>query len=155
MKPFRWWMEFHRLIRPQVYTQMHHAISEVTHMDMKELRNSGELFPDAAADFLSWCGRDAILYLGQHGSPGITAEHGLLSHGQSLSEAAFYYDVQKLYGLFCRENARISLDSAVEEQSLLENRPFHRALDDAYYTGKLLTMLGHEPDRIPSCHFCP
>ena len=51
----------------------------------------------------------------------------------------------KLYGLFCRENARISLDSAVEEQSLLENRPFHRALDDAYYTGKLLTMLGHEP----------
>ena len=37
--------EFHRLIRPQVYTQMHHAISEVTHMDMKELRNSGELFP--------------------------------------------------------------------------------------------------------------
>ncbi len=53
--------------------------------------------------------------------------------------------MQKLYGLFCRENARISLDSAVEEQSLLENRPFHRALDDAYYTGKLLTMLGHEP----------
>ena len=32
--------EFHRLIRPQVYTQMHHAISEVTHMDMNGLRNS-------------------------------------------------------------------------------------------------------------------
>ena len=29
--------EFHRLVRPQVYTQMHHAISEVTHMNMKEL----------------------------------------------------------------------------------------------------------------------
>ena len=28
---------------------------------------------------------------------------------------------------------------------LRPHRPFHRALDDAYYTGKLLTMLGHEP----------
>ena len=62
-----------------------------------------------------------------------------------FSKPLLYYDVQKLYGLFCRENARISLDSAVEEQSLLENRPFHRALDDAYYTGKLLTMLGQTP----------
>lgn len=34
--------EFHRLIRPQVYTQMHYAISEVTHMDMGELKNHGE-----------------------------------------------------------------------------------------------------------------
>ncbi len=39
---------------------MHHAISEVTHMNMKELRNSGELFPDAAAEFLAWCGGDAV-----------------------------------------------------------------------------------------------
>ena len=52
--------EFHRLVRPQVYTQMHHAISEVTHMNMKELRNSGELFPDAATEFLAWCGEDAV-----------------------------------------------------------------------------------------------
>ena len=46
--------EFHRLIRPQVYTQMHHAISEVTHMNMKELQKDGNLFPDAAADTVSF-----------------------------------------------------------------------------------------------------
>ena len=138
--------EFHRLIRPQVYTQMHHAISEVTHMDMKELRNSGELFPDAAADFLSWCGGDAVFCTwGNMDLLELQWNMDYYHMDNPFPKPLFYYDVQKLYGLFCRENARISLDSAVEEQSLLENRPFHRALDDAYYTGKLLTMLGHEP----------
>ena len=138
--------EFHRLIRPQVYTQMHHAISEVTHMDMKELRNSGELFPDAAADFLSWCGGDAVFCTwGNMDLLELQRNMDYYHMDNPFPKPLFYYDVQKLYGLFCRENARISLDSAVEEQSLLENRPFHRALDDAYYTGKLLTMLGHEP----------
>ena len=33
--------EFHRLIRPQVYGQMHHMISEVTHMNMEELKARG------------------------------------------------------------------------------------------------------------------
>lgn len=52
--------EFHRLIRPQVYTQMHYAISEVTHMDMTELRFHGEDFKVAARDFLNWCKEDCI-----------------------------------------------------------------------------------------------
>ena len=41
----------------------------------------------------------------------------------------FYYDVQKLYGLFAAEGARLSLDAAVEQEGILEDRPFHRALD--------------------------
>ena len=36
---FRQKGEFHRLIRPQVYRQLHFKISEVTHMDMGELKH--------------------------------------------------------------------------------------------------------------------
>ena len=105
--------EFHRLIRPQVYTQMHHAISEVTHMDMKELRNSGELFPDAAADFLSWCGGDAVFCTwGNMDLLELQRNMDYYHMDNPFPKPLFYYDVQKLYGLFCRENARISLDSA-------------------------------------------
>ena len=57
---------------------------------------------------------------------------------------------KKLYGLSA-VRTQISLDSAVEEQNLMEERPFHRALDDAYY-GKLLTIFGTKPlDRMLSC----
>ena len=138
--------EFHRLIRPQVYTQMHHAISEVTHMNMKELQKDGNLFPDAAAEFLSWCGEDAVFCTwGNMDLLELQRNMDFYHMENPFPKPLFYYDVQKLYGLFCRDNARISLDSAVEEQQLMEARPFHRALDDAYYTGKLLTMLGNTP----------
>ena len=38
----------------------------------------------------------------------------------------------------------MSLDRAVEELELLEERPFHRALDDAYYTGKVMQEIDLE-----------
>ena len=41
---FRQKGEFHRLIRPQVYRQLHFKISEVTHMDMGELKHRGKNF---------------------------------------------------------------------------------------------------------------
>lgn len=138
--------EFHRLIRPQVYTQMHHAISEVTHMNMKELQRSGTLFPTADADFLSWCGEEAVFC--SWGNMDLLELQRNMEYyhlDNPFPKPLLYYDVQKLYGLFYREGARISLDAAVEEQNLLEERPFHRALDDAYYTAKLFAMLGKEP----------
>ena len=36
--------EFHRIIRPCVYRQMHRIISEVTHVSIEELERDGEPF---------------------------------------------------------------------------------------------------------------
>ena len=53
-----------------------------------------------------------------------------------------YYDVQKLYSLeYSDGKSRISLDHAVEQLELNQERPFHRALDDAVYTGRTLRMI--------------
>ncbi|MFR5730744.1 MAG: hypothetical protein ACLUD2_01165 [Clostridium sp.] len=124
--------EFHRLIRPQVYTQMHHAISEVTHMDMKELRNSGELFPDAAADFLSWCGGDAVFCTwGNMDLLELQRNMDYYHMDNPFPKPLFYYDVQKLYGLFCRENARISLTLPWKSKVFWKTGRFTAPLDDA------------------------
>lgn len=134
--------EFHRLIRPQVYTQMHYAISEVTHMNMGELRDHGELFPSAAREFFEWCGEDPVFCT--WGSMDLTELQRNLKYfhvDHPLSHPLFYYDVQKLYGLFYKDGARLSLDSAVDELELTEDRPFHRAPDDAYYTSRVLARL--------------
>lgn len=136
--------EFHRLIRPQVYTQMHYAISEVTHMDMGELRDHGQLFPDVAQEFFAWCG-DEPQYC-TWGSMDLTELQRNLHYfgvDAPLPHPLFYYDVQKLYGLFYRDGAKLSLDTAVDDLDLKENRPFHRALDDAYYTGRVFSRM-HE-----------
>ena len=54
--------EFQRLIRPQVYRQLHFKISEVTRMDIGELRQKGALFCDAIEDFLEWCGDEEFRF---------------------------------------------------------------------------------------------
>ena len=92
--------EFHRLIRPQVYGQMHHMISEVTHMNMEELKAQGTDFPEAARQFLSWCGEEPVY--GTWGSMDLTElQRNMAYYGMEgfFPFPLFYYDVQKLYGL--------------------------------------------------------
>ncbi len=135
--------EFHRLICPQVYTQMHYMISEVTHMSMQELKKRGEVFPEAAKDFMKWCGEGAVFCT--WGSMDLMElQRNMAYYGMEnqFPKPLFYYDVQKLYGMFGRDGEKLSLDTAVEELEIPMERPFHRALSDAYYTGKVLEHLG-------------
>ena len=82
--------EFHRLVKPCVYREMHHIISEVTHVNAEELEKNGEFFPAVAGEFLEWCGEDSIFCTwGKHGSYGVSAEHGLSWNGAAVSQALF------------------------------------------------------------------
>ncbi|MCI8663366.1 MAG: exonuclease domain-containing protein [Hungatella sp.] len=137
---FRIMSEFHHLITPKVYTQLHYKISEVTHMDIRELEQEGEPFTDVIRKFLEWCGRDYRFCT--WGSMDLTELQRNMEYYHieiPFERPLYYYDVQKLYALV-RGNMRekTSLDKAVEELGLHTARPFHRALDDAFYTGKVL-----------------
>ena len=37
--------KFHRLVKPQVYDELHFKIQEVTGLDIEQLRREGESFP--------------------------------------------------------------------------------------------------------------
>ncbi len=137
--------EFHRLIRPQVYKKMHYAITEVTRMSMEELQANGVTFVEAAQDFLYWCGPDAIFC--SWGSMDLTELQRNMKYYKMenpFPKPLFYYDVQKLYALFYRDGEKPSLDTAVQEMGIKEDRPFHRAADDAWYTGRVLAQMDQE-----------
>lgn len=137
--------EFHRLINPQVYTKLHYAISEVTHLDMEELRICGVDFPSAVQDFLQWCGPDAIFC--SWGSMDLTELQRNMRYyhiENPFPKPLFYYDVQKLYARFCRNGEKPALDTAIQELGIEEERPFHRAPDDAWYTAKVLSQMDPE-----------
>lgn len=128
--------EFHRLIKPRVYHQMHYKISEVTHMSMERLETEGQLFEDVMEDFLLWCGDD--YHFCTWGNMDLTElQRNMMYHGLEIpfTRPLLYYDLQKIYSLIKRDKQKESLDTAVEELKIIEDRPFHRALDDAYYTG--------------------
>lgn len=148
--------EFHRLIFPQVYTQMHYAISEVTHISMSELKAKGVKFADAVKDFLAWGGTGEDVRYCTWGSMDLTELQRNMRyyHVENIfPKPLLYYDVQKLYGLFYKENKKVSLDSAVEDLELREDRPFHRAPDDAYYTAKvMIRMMEEQADEEILCY---
>jgi len=139
--------EFHRLVRPQVYKQIHYMISEVTHMKMADLKENGEYFQDVVREFFDWCGPEAeYVSWGSMDLMELQRNMNYYRLENPLPKPLFYYDAQKLYGLFFKDGAKPSLDVAVEELGLLEERPFHRALDDAYYTGKVLRRMSELVD---------
>ena len=46
--------QFHELIKPQVYREMHRVTGQLLHLDMKELE-SGGTFQEVMERFLTWC----------------------------------------------------------------------------------------------------
>lgn len=142
-KKFEKISEFHRLILPTVYKEMHYIISEVTHVTMEELQAHGEPFRKVIRDFVRWCGSDYIFCT--WGSMDLTelqrnmAYHGV---GNPFKNPLLFYDVQKLFSiLFSDGKTRDALDYAVDFFGLEVDEPFHRALMDAEYTGRVMREL--------------
>lgn len=138
--------EFHELIKPKVYKKIHYKISEVTHMNMAQLRDEGKDFAEVMRLFISWCGKEAIFCT--WGSMDLTELQRNMTYYRIEIPCRFpvyYYDVQKLYALlYDGGKIKASLDHAVEFLNLTGDRPFHRALDDAYYTSMILKTLDFE-----------
>lgn len=135
--------EYHQLVTPQVYTQLHYRITQVTHLHMRDLISRGKYFPDAVREFFEWCGESAVFCT--WGSMDLVElQRNLDFYGMEnpFTFPLCYYDIQKLYAMQQGEkDEKLSLDRAVEELGLEEELPFHRALDDAYYTGKVMQAL--------------
>lgn len=136
--------EFHRLINPQVYKKLHYKICEVTHIDMNRLRRDGEDFAGVMEEFLEWCGSEDY-YFCTWGSMDLTElQRNMVYYGMEnpFPRPLLYYDIQKLYCLQYGDGKnKVSLDQAVQLQDMVQERPFHRALDDAFYTGRILSVL--------------
>lgn len=138
---------FDRLIRPQVYRQLHFKIREITRMQMEELFE-GCSFLEAARDFFAWCGEDYRLCTwGVMDLTELQKNMDYFHVENPMPWPLLYYDIQKLYGLqFDGRNTSKSLETAVEELNLTKDVPFHRADADTYYTMRVMQQL--DMDRL-------
>ncbi len=135
--------EFRRLIKPCLYRQVHHIISEVTHVTTEELEKYGEPFTNVVEDFIEWCGEDYTFCT--WGSMDLTElQRNMMYHGMELpfEFPLLFYDIQKLYSLLYSDGkTRVSLDEAVEFMQIPVDGQFHRAYDDAEYTAKVMMKM--------------
>ena len=137
--------EFSRVVRPQVYRTMNYITRDIINISSEELRK-GELFPEAMEEFQKWCGEDYIFCTWGPGDL-VELQRNMNYYGMKpLSEGPLpYLDVQKLYGLdFEEKKSARSLEYAVNSLFISGDDPFHRALCDARYTAKILSLLRKE-----------
>ncbi len=133
---------FHCLIKPKVYQKINNNIHNVIHIDIKDLLK-GLPFPEAVCRFLSWCGDDFCLC--SWGNQDVfelerNMDYYHLLH--LLPAPILYADVQKLFAISSGEpSERRSLEYAVDVMGLSKQKSFHRALNDAYYTARVLQLL--------------
>jgi inhibitor of KinA sporulation pathway (predicted exonuclease) len=134
---------FTELVKPQIYHEMHHITGQLIQIQIQDLAHGGS-YPDVMMRFLNWCGDEpyqfctwGIMDLG------ILQKNMAYYHMPPLSDGPFpFLDLQKLYALSKGEGKdRRSLEYAVDALHLEKDIPFHRALDDAYYTAKIMKAL--------------
>lgn len=136
---------FHRIIRPQVYTWIHDSIRDVIHVDYKDLRD-GISFPQAAREFLEWCGTDYAFCT--WGNQDLTELQRNLKYYDMiclLPGPVYYYDVQKLFSWFHEhKKLRRGLEYAVDTLQIEKGQRFHRAREDAEYTAEIFRRMDRD-----------
>jgi len=135
--------EFDELVRPQVYPFLLRRTKEITGLKDADLDRRGVYFDELLPRFLEWCGKDFVFCI--WGTSDITQLERNMSYYKIKIPWKYplkYLDVQKLFALQEGEGkARRNLESAIEAYGIAKNRPFHRAVDDAWYTAEVLRRI--------------
>ena len=131
---------FSRLIHPKVYKKMHWANKSIFHLENSDLKNADD-FEMVYSEFLAFCGDEPYIFC-TWGDTDLTELQRNIYYFDCLpiSEGPLeFLDVQKLNGYNeGLPKSRLSLEKAVEEYSIEENKGFHRAVNDAAYTAEVL-----------------
>ena len=136
---------YHQLIKPKVYHEMHLITQKLIHLQMKELEK-GIAFPQAAAEFLEWCGDDYIFC--SWGPLDLLELQRNMKYYEMepiSDRPVAFYDVQKLFSIAYEDRkSRRSLEYAIDFLNIKKDSPFHRAISDAYYTAKILSSIDNK-----------
>jgi inhibitor of KinA sporulation pathway (predicted exonuclease) len=143
---------FDVLIRPVAYKRLHFMTREVIHLTMNDLMRDGVPFAEAAASFLRWCGENPT-FCTWGGMDLYELQRNMHWHNVTpLADGpVFFEDVQKLFAIHFENRAkRRALSFAVDYLQIPEERGFHMAIDDAWYTAAVLARI---PDEVIAANY--
>ena len=132
---------FQRLVKPAVYHWIQDSIHQVIHVNYRELTRKGIPFPDAADEFIAWCGDDFRFCTWAKQDVMELQRNMRYYHMLDLLPGpVVYYDVQKLHSLSFEDGLeRRSLEHAIDQLKIEKDQGFHRALSDAVYTARVFS----------------
>ena len=136
---------FNEIIKPRVYRQLHFKVKDITHITPEELA-CGKHFRQVIYNFLEWCGDDyRFVTWGTMDLKELQRNMRFYRLERVLDFPLYFCDLQKMFSL-CYDNGKTkrTLSSAVEYLEINEDIPFHRAIDDAIYTVKVMQTMDYK-----------
>jgi inhibitor of KinA sporulation pathway (predicted exonuclease) len=137
---FRYIDKFSVYIRPQLYPILSGYVAAVTRR-LQQSMKYGLAFPDAAREFLTWCGQD-YLFCTWSESDTATLKMNLKYYGLADELQVRCLDVQYVFDARIEKaDTQRSIEYAVDFLRLSKSQPFHQAVNDAWYTGQILKKM--------------
>lgn len=142
--------EFSINIKPQLYPRIHPYVEKITGLTDNDFK-SAPLFTDAYRQFREFIGNDEIL--GTWGYSDIKALFRNITFNAIAKPPVIirYIDIQKIATEYLNysRGGIIGLKNAVEALDIKidENKHFHNATSDAFYTAEVLKKI--HPDKLP------
>lgn len=123
-------------IRPKLYPVLSGHIAAVTRRLQQSLKY-GLPFPEAAREFLRWCGDD-YMFCTWTESDTATLKMNLKFYGLE-DQLVRCLDAQYVFSeQIEKSDMQRSIEYAVDYLRLPKSQPFHQAVNDAWYTGLIL-----------------
>ena len=133
--------EFQVMVKPKYYRSLNRRVSKLTGIKEARLKAEGIPFPDAAAQFREWCGRDVIFLTWGFDDIGILREN-LRLFGLDESWTARWYNAQMIFNAQTDgSTSQKALKTAMEIFEIPATRPAHDALGDAFHTALICARL--------------
>lgn len=129
------------IIKPKIYKKLQTHIRALLNYDEKTLKK-GRPFDMVCREFIKWCGEDYIFCT--WGSMDLSYLQNNMDYYymKHLESPLKFYNIQQIYADIREENnAIVKLEKAVNNLKIDIDRPFHSAVNDAYYTGMVLKTI--------------
>lgn len=142
--------KFNVYIKPTLYPRIHPYVEKITAFKTEDFVDA-PLFTEAFSEFRSFLGNDIVL--GTWGYSDIKALFRNITFNKIMEPPVIiqYVDIQRLATSYLKysKGGTIGLKNAVEALNIKidEDKHFHNALGDAYYTAKVLETIN--PKTLP------
>lgn len=126
------------IVKPRLYRKLQPHIKAILNYDEGTLKK-GRPFDMVCREFIKWCGKDYIFCTWGAMDLNYLQNNMDYYYMKQLGFPLKFYNVQQIYAdLIDDDGAIAKLEKAVNKLGILIDRPFHSAVNDAYYTGMVL-----------------
>lgn len=132
------------IVKPRLYKKLNVHIRPLLNYDESVLRK-GRPFDVVFREFRKWCNHDFIFCTWGPIDLTILQQNMDYYHLNNFTYPLKYYNLQQIYAIenYNNYNHTPSLEKAVKELNITIEKPFHSAINDAYYTSYVFQKMNH------------